>query len=141
MTSAQRAGTLVKEGGIAVTEMDELFFFDGKREEYALYRAFLEGLRQRSMDYSVTVRRTQISLRHGLVFACVSMAKVLPKARRPERFIVVSLGAGRPFSGERIAAVEVRPDRWTNHVVIGSEADMDEAFWALTEEAYRFAER
>jgi len=131
----------LRKGGITVTEVDELFFFDGKREEYALYRAFLEGLRQRSMDFSVTVHKTQISLRRGLVFACVSMARVLPKARRPEKFITVSLGAGRPFTGERIAAVEIRPDRWTNHVVVGSEADMDGAFWALTEEAYRFAER
>ncbi len=132
---------MIKGGNTAVEEIDELFFFDGKREEYALYRAFLDGLHRRSMDFSVPVRKTQISLRHGLVFACVSMTKVLPRARRPERFIVVSLGADRPFAGERIVSVEVRPDRWTNHVVIGSETEMDGSFWALTEEAYRFADR
>ena len=134
-------GYIGGKGGSPLEEMDTLFFFEGKREELALYQRFREGLRKRGMDCTAAVHKTQISLRHGLVFACVSMAKVLPKARRPEHFIVISLGADRPFPGERIVSVEVRPGRWTNHVVLGADGDMDDAFWALTEEAYRFAER
>ena len=40
-------GYIGGKGGSPLEEMDTLFFFEGKREELALYRRFREGLRER----------------------------------------------------------------------------------------------
>ena len=58
--------------------MDELFFFDGKPEELALYEALLEQIKALGAVTAVA-HKTQISLKNRRVFACVSVFRVLPK--------------------------------------------------------------
>ena len=85
-------------------------------------------------------RRTQIGFAEGRLFACASRAAVRRKAGRPDPWITVSLGLPRPLESPRALAVRVRPDRWTNHVVLGpGEIDGELKDWLR--EARDFAAR
>ena len=120
--------------------MDELFFFDGKPEELALYEALLDRIAALGA-FSITVRKTQISLKNRRVFACVSMLRVLPKKLLPPRFLVLTLGLPYPLGSPRIAAkTEVRPKRWTHHIVLSRPEELDEALLSWLRAAYAFAD-
>ena len=121
--------------------MDELFFFDGKPEELALYEALLDRLAELG-EFTALVRKTQISLRNRRVFACVSMQRVLPKRLLPPRFLVLTLGLPRPLESPRIAAkTEVRPGRWTLHIVLGGPEELDAELLDWLRQAYEFGNR
>ena len=82
--------------------MDELFFFDGKPEELALYEALLDRLAVLGETLAV-VHKTQISLKNRRVFACVSALRVLPKQLLPPHYLVLTLGLPYPLDSPRIA--------------------------------------
>ena len=122
-------------------DMDALFFFDGKPEELALYEALTEAMKPLG-EITVTVFKTQISLRNRKVFACVSMMRPLRRALLPEHFIVLTLGLPYPLSSPRIAAVtEVRPRRFTHHIVLSSPAELDGELMGWVREAWEFGQR
>lgn len=117
-------------------DIDTLFFFDGKPDELALYEAFWDKLAALG-EFTTVAHKTQISLKNRRVFGCISMMRVLRKALLPEHYIVVTLGLLRPLESPRIAAVtEARPNRWTHHIVVGSENELDEELLAWVREAY-----
>ena len=121
--------------------MEELFFFDGKPEELGLYEALLDRLAELG-EFTALVRKTQISLRNRRVFACVSMQLVLPKRLLPPRFLVLTLGLPRPLESPRIAAnTEVRPGRWTLHIVLGGPEELDAELLDWLRQAYEFGNR
>ena len=121
--------------------MEELFFFDGKPEELALYEALLDRLAELG-EFTALVRKIQISLRNRRVFVCVSMQRVLPKRLLPPRFLVLTLALPRPPESPRIAAkAEVRPGRWTLHIVLGSPEELDAELLDWLRQAYEFGSR
>ena len=121
--------------------MDELFFFDGKPEELALYEALLGRLAALGA-FSVVVHKTQISLKNRRVFACVSMLWVRKKALLPPHYLVLTLGLPYPIRSSRIdGPVEARPGRWTHHIVVSEENELDEELLGWVREAYAFASR
>ena len=121
--------------------MDELFFFDGKPEELALYEALLDRLAALGA-FSVAVHKAQISLKNRRVFACVSMLRVLPKKQLPPRFIVLTLGLPYPLESPRIAGkTEARPNRWTHHIVLGGTDELDNELLDWLRQAYEFGNR
>ena len=88
------------------------------------------------------MQKTQITYDHRHVFACVSFARVKRKAELPERWLTLTLGLPYPLESERVAAkTEVYPGRWTTHIVLSSERELDEALSAWLEAAYDFSER
>ena len=118
--------------------MDELFFFDGKPEEPALYEALSERIAALGA-YSALVRRTQISLKNRWVFACVSLLRVLPKRLLPPHDLVLSLGLPYPLDSPRIAVkAEARPGRWTHHIVLSSPSALDAELLDWIGQAYEF---
>lgn len=118
--------------------MDELFFFDGKPEERALYEALLDRIAALGA-FSAVVHKTQISLKNRRVFACVSMLRVLPKKLLPPHFLVLTLGLPYPLESQRIAAkTEAQPNRWTHHIVLGGPDDLDDEQLDWLRQAYEF---
>ena len=121
--------------------MDELFFFDGKPEELALYETLLDQIKALG-DVSVVVHRTQISLNNRRVFACVSVFRVLPKRLLPAHYIVLTLGLPDPLDSPRIAVkTEAQPGRWTHHIVLGGASELDAELLEWIRQAYEFGNR
>lgn len=122
-------------------DADTLFFFDGRPEELALYEALLEKISGFGAVRPV-VHKTQISLKNRRVFACVSMARVVRRALLPPHYLVLTLGLPYPLDSPRIAAkVEAQRRRWTHHIVLGTESELDEELMAWVHEAYMFGNR
>ena len=120
-------------------ESDVLFFFDGKPTELALYQALERAMAARFPEASVKVQKSQISFYHRHLFAAAS----LPLRRRkewPRECLLVTFGLSRQLPSPRIAvAVEPYPNRWTHHVVVAREEEIDGALLDWLAEAYDFA--
>ena len=122
-------------------DADTLFFFDGRPEELALYEALLEKISGFGAVRPV-VHKTQISLKNRRVFACVSMARVLRRALLPPHYLVLTLGLPYPLDSPRIAVkVEAQRRRWTHHIVLGTESELDGELMGWVHEAYMFGNR
>lgn len=120
---------------------DELMFFDGYLSALPLYTAFAGELFRRLPATAMRVQKTQITFSNRHVYACISFARVKKKAELPEPYLVVTLGLPYPLNSHRAAVkTEPYPGRWTTHIVIGTQAELDEEFWAWVDEAYEFAE-
>lgn len=118
---------------------DLLFFFDGKPRELALYQHLETQMELLVPEASVKVQKSQISFYGRHLFAAAS----LPLRRRktwPEECILVTFGLGYRLDSPRIAAAaEPYPGRWTHHVVVSQEAQVDGELLDWIREAYAFS--
>ena len=116
-----------------------LFFFDGKPAQLALYQALERAMEARFPEASVKVQKSQISFYHRHLFAAAS----LPLRRRkewPKECLLVTFGLSHRLSSPRIAvAVEPYPNRWTHHVAVAREEEIDGELLGWLAEAYNFA--
>ena len=121
-------------------ESDVLFFFDGRPLELALYQTLFRSLETAFPEASVRVQKTQISFYGRHLFAAVS----LPVRRRkgwPEHCIVLTIGLSHRLESPRIAvAVEPYPNRWTHHVLVSGEEQIDGELLVWLKEAWAFSE-
>ena len=121
---------------------DELQFFDGRPGALALYERFRARLFAVAPDAAVAVHRTQITFRARYGFAFVSFTPVRRAAERGPDWITVSFGLPARADSPRVdAAVEVRPNRWTHHVLVDDPAQIDDGLMALIAGAAAFARR
>lgn len=123
--------------------MDEriLFFFDGNSAALPLYQKFEELVCSAVENVEIKVQKTQISFYNRHMFACVSFAKVRKKSMRPDSYIVVTFGLDHPIHSPRIdAAAEVRPNRWTHHVLISDRSELDDELMGWVKAASVFSE-
>ena len=103
---------------------DILFYFDGKPRELALYQ----------------VQKSQISFYGRHLFAMVSLPARCKKDW-PRECILVTFGLPCRVDLPRIAvATEPYPGRWTHHVVVSREEEVDEELIGLLEGAWGFSE-
>ena len=124
----------------AYYEQDLLRFFSGKSLELALYQALLRHMEAEFPDASVKVQKSQISFYGRHLFAAVSLP-VRRKKTWPERCIVVTVGLPAPLESPRVAvAVEPYPGRWTHHILISEEAQIDGELLEWLKEAWVFAQ-
>lgn len=101
-------------------------FFEKQFRAMGLYQRLEEEILRRVPDSLVKTARTQITFANPRGFAFVSFLPVRPAARRPKPYLTVSFGLGCRKESLRIdAAVEPYPNRWTHHVMIGSEEEID----------------
>ena len=115
-------------------ESDILFFFDGMPDRLALYQALFQQLEAAFSEASTRVQKSQISFYGTHLFAMVS----LPKRKR-DPGIVVTFGLGRHELSPRIgAAVEPYPGRWTHHVPVTGEDQLDGELLGWLREARDF---
>ena len=125
-------------------ELDEdtLLFFDAHPGALELFAALEEAIFARFPETMKRVQKTQITYYHKHVFACVSFARVRRKAELPETWITLTLGLPYPLASDRVAVkTEAYPGRWTTHLVLGTEEELDGELLGWLEEAYDFSER
>ena len=118
------------------TAVDVMQFFDRRPRALALYQAFERKVLAACPDTRVRVLKSQITLenRHG--FAFVS----LPRRKVKQPTIVVSFGLSYQVDSPRIwAASEPYPNRWTHHVLVSDEAQLDDVLMGWVKEAAAFA--
>ena len=121
-------------------ESDVLFFFDGKPLELSLYEALLRRMAMEFPDASVKVQKSQISFYGKHLFGAASLP-VRRKRDWPEHCIMVTIGLSYKLESPRVAvAVEPYPGRWTHHVLISAETQIDHELMGWLREAYEFAE-
>ena len=120
---------------------DVLLFFNGHTTAYPLYRMFETELFKRFPQTTMRVQKSQITFSDRHVFACVSFAKVKKKSELPNPYIVVTLGLPTPIESGRIAVkTEPYPGRWTHHIVLGTQQELDNELFFWLKEAYDFSE-
>ena len=119
---------------------DELFFFDAKPAALPLYEAFRMAVLDKISDARIEVKKTQISFFNRRMFAAVSFTPVRKAKERPDPFLTITFGL--PYRKESLridAAAEPYPNRWTHHVMIGTENEIDSELLSWIEEAAVFA--
>lgn len=120
--------------------IEELRFFQGREDALPLYLRLRERLEDCG-PVEIRVKKTQISLIRRRLFGAVSFTPVRRAKDRPPRWITLTIGLGRRLDSPRIdGVVEPYPGRWTHHLMIGSEAELDEEVLGWLREAAAFAE-
>ena len=119
---------------------DVLFFFDGHPAELALYEALFRRMEETFPAGRVKVQKSQISFYGRHLFAAAS----LPVRRRkdwPKTCLVVTVGLGYRLDSPRVAvASEPYPGRWTHHILVTEEDQIDGELMGWLHEARDFAE-
>lgn len=118
---------------------DEIAFFNRMPRMLPLYAALREKLERAYPDMDVRVARTQISFRNRHVFAMASLPWRRVKGW-PEAYLLVSFGLPCRKESPRIAqAVEAYPNRWTHHVLVVAEDEIDDTLMSWLDEAFWFS--
>jgi hypothetical protein len=120
-------------------DADTLIFFDKMPQALPLYDAFVGKLCSELDNVTIKVQKTQISFSNRYNFAFVSLPVRKVKGR-PDVYIIVSFGLSYRIKDPRIEeATEPYPNRWTHHVIIQSEGEIDEQLMGWIRQAYSFS--
>ena len=125
-----------------ITPGELAFFLRSARTQPAL--GLYEALRSRVLaalpDTSIEVKKTQISFKNRRLFAAVSFAAVRRAAERPPVWLTLTFGLPYRLTSPRVdACVEVRPQRFTHHCLLGAESELDDELLGWIAEAAAFA--
>ena len=119
---------------------DELFFFNEKPAALPLYEAFAQRIFAEIDNVTVKVQKTQISFSNRHNFAFVSFLPARKAKDRPKTYITVTFGLRYKKESPRIdAASEPYPNRWTHHMLISSEEEIDDELMGWIKEAAEFS--
>ena len=121
---------------------DILFFFNDHMDALPLYER-LEGLiLEQIPDVKIKVSKTQISFSNKRGFAFVSFNPCRRTKERPEVWMTVTFGLSYRKDSPRIdVATEPYPNRWTHHIMVGSEEEIDAELMGWIREAAEFSAR
>ena len=121
---------------------DILFFFNDHMDALPLYER-LEGLiLEQIPDVKIKVSKTQISFSNKRGFAFVSFNPCRRAKERPEVWMTVTFGLSYRKDSPRIdVATEPYPNRWTHHIMVGSEEEIDAELMGWIREAAEFSAR
>ena len=119
---------------------DELFFFNEKPAAHPRYEAFAQRIFAEIDNVTVKVQKTQISFSNRHNFAFVSFLPARKAKDRPKTYITVTFGLWYKKESPRIdAASEPYPNRWTHHMLIASEEEIDDELMGWIKEAAGFS--
>ena len=120
--------------------VDILFFFKDHMDALPLYER-LEGLiLEQIPDVKIKVSKTQISFSNKRNFAFVSFNPCRKTKERPNVWITVTFGLSYRKDSPRIdVATEPYPNRWTHHIMVGSEEEIDDELMSWLREAAEFS--
>ena len=120
-------------------ESDVLFFFQGRPLELSLYQLLFRRMEERFPRASVRVQKSQISFYGRHLFGAASLP-VRRKRDWPRECLVVTFGLDHRLDSPRAAvAVEPYPGRWTHHVLVTREEQIDDELLGWLKDACRFA--
>ena len=123
----------------AFYEGDVLAYFQGNPLELALYQALYARMDRELPESRVKVQKSQISFYDRHLYAAASIP-VRRKKGWPEHCLLVTFGLSHRLEAPRIAvAVEPYPNRWTHHVVVSREEEIDGQLLSWLREARDFA--
>jgi predicted transport protein len=114
-------------------------FFEKMPQALPLYEIFGEKVLAEYPDVQVKIQKTQISFsnKHQFAFVWLPIRKM---KNRPDIYIIVSFGLSYPLESPRIVeATEPYPNRWTHHVIIQEQNEIDAELMGWIKEAYDFA--
>ncbi len=119
---------------------DVVFFFDKHIGALPLYEVFEAKVVKEIKNVRIKVQKSQISFYNRHLFACVSFAGVRKKKRCPANYIVITFGLPYRLESPRIeAATEPYPNRWTHHLLILAEEEIDDELFMWVKEAAAFS--
>ncbi|MBR6090069.1 MAG: hypothetical protein IKP86_09060 [Anaerolineaceae bacterium] len=120
---------------------DTLRFFAGHSGALPVYGALESAIMEKYPEAKKRVQKTQITFYQRHVFACVSFARVRRRSELPDPYLVLTLGLPYALNSDRAAAkCEPYPGRWTTHIILGSDADLDSELLGWLEQSYIFSE-
>ena len=119
---------------------DILFFFNDHVDALPLYER-LEGLiLEQILDVKIKGSKTQIGFSNKRGFAFVSFNPCRKTKERPNVWITVTFGLSYRKDSPRIdVATEPYPNRWTHHIMVGSEEEIDDELMSWLREAAEFS--
>lgn len=119
---------------------DVPFFFRDSPASLPLYLVLEERILSALPDSRVRVQKTQISFSNKHSFAFASLMPARRAAVRPTPFLTVTVGLNRRLASPRVdVASEPYPGRWTHHIVIGSQEEIDGELMGWILEAAEFS--
>ena len=119
---------------------DVLFFFAEHMDALCMYEKLEAAVFDRIPEVKIKVAKIQITFQNKRGFAFVSFNPCRRAAQRPKVWMTVSFGLGYRKASPRIdAATEPYPGRWTHHVTVGSETEIDEELINWIREAASFS--
>ena len=119
--------------------VDELTYFEQMPQMLPLYNVLKGKLEKQYSDMETRVTKTQISFRNRHVFAMASLPWRKVKGW-PKQYLLVSFGLSYQKESPRIAqSVEAYPNRWTHHVIVEKETDLDDELMGWIDEAFQFS--
>ena len=119
---------------------EELLFFNEMPDALPIYEAFRNRVTEEIPDVRIDVKKTQISFSNKRMFACVSFIKARRAKNRPSPYLVVTFGLVHQAQSPRIdVATEAYPNRWTHHVTVGTQGEIDDELMAWVRKAAEFS--
>ena len=121
---------------------ETLLFFAQHEAALPLYEAFAAKVCAAVGDVRIRVQKTQIAFSNRHNFAFVSFLPVRKAKERPVAYITVTFGLSYRLTSPRIdAATEPYPNRWTHHIPVTAEEQLDEELLGWLREAWAFSEQ
>ena len=119
---------------------DLLAFFQGRPRELSLYQALFRRMEAEFPEAWVKVQKSQISFYGRRLYGAASVP-VRRKKGWPPDCLMVTVGLARCEPSPRVAvAAEPYPGRWTHHILVTREDEIDAQLLAWLREAYEFSE-
>lgn len=115
---------------------EEVAFFAGHPEALALWLRLKARLADALDTYCIRAGRTQLSLYSGCMFACLSFPR-----RAQGGCLLLTLGLPFRLESPRVwQVVEPYPGRWTHHIPLAGENDLDDELMEWLSAAQKFAQ-
>ena len=119
---------------------DILFFFNDHMDALPLYERLETLILEQIPDVKIKVAKTQISFSNKRGFAFVSFNPCRKAKERPNVWMTVTFGLSYRKDSPRIdVATEPYPNRWTHHIMVGSEEEIDDELMGWIREAAEFS--
>ena len=119
---------------------DTLFFFNEHMRALPLYERLEELILEQIPDVNIKVSKTQISFSNKRGFVFVSFNPCRKTKECPGVWITVTFGLSYRKDSPRIDVVtEPYPGRWTHHVMVGCEKEIDNELIGWLREAADFS--
>ena len=119
---------------------DVFFFFGDHMDALPIYERLEKAIQTRIPDVKIKVAKTQITFAKRYGFAFVSFNPCRKAKERPAVWMTVTFGLGCRKESPRIdVATQPYPGRWTHHVMVGSEEEIDEELLDWIKEAADFS--